>query len=337
MNTRTLGATGLTVSEIGLGCMAMSYAYGQPSSEQEAFAALHRAIELGITFLDTAEMYGPFENERLLGRALKGRRDEVTIATKFGFKINPDPTRRAIDSMEGVDGRPEHVIEAVNGSLQRLNVDTIDLLYQHRPDPSVPIEDTVGAMADLVKAGKVKHLGLSEVSPELLRRAHAVHPITALQSEYSLWFRDVEQDILPTCRELGIGFVPFSPLGRGFLTGSIKGADMLPEGDFRRLLPRFQQDAITQNLRLVEALTQMAQARGCTSAQLALAWLLAQGDDIAPIPGARRIKHLEENAAASEIVMSPAELDQLHQLLAAHEIVGERYGERTKSFLNTKR
>jgi aryl-alcohol dehydrogenase-like predicted oxidoreductase len=314
---RTLGQD-LTVSAIGLGCMGMSDFYG-PSEEATNLAVLHHALDIGVNFLDTADMYGVGENERLLSKVLRQRRDEVVLATKFGNVRAPD------GAMLRIDGSPEYVRSACDASLQRLGVDQIDLYYQHRVDPTVPIEETVGAMAELVRAGKVRHLGLSEAAPDTIRRAAAVHPITALQSEYSLWTRDVEDEILPTCRELGIGFVPYSPLGRGFLTGRIHDAEELPEGDWRRTNPRFQADNAARNRALVDAVTDLAQARDCTPAQLALAWLLHQGEDIVPIPGTRKIARLDENAAAASIALDVHELTRIEQVLATHAIAGTRY------------
>lgn len=329
MKIRTLGQ-GLNVSAIGLGCMGMSFAYGG-APEAESIATLHKALDLGVTFWDTAEVYGPFDNEQLLGKALKGRRDQVQVATKFGFKISDQGVGR--ERITGVDSRPEHIHTAVEGSLKRLGIETIDLLYQHRVDPAVPIEDTVGAMAELVRAGKVRYLGLSEASAATLRRAHAVHPISALQSEYSLWYREAEKEVLPTCEELGIGFVPYSPLGRGFLTGKLK-VEELDEQDMRRSLPRFQEEAIQQNMRLVEALHNLAADRRCSAAQLALAWLLAQRPWIAPIPGARKIEHLTDNAGAAAIELDPATLSAIIAALPATEVVGERYDEKNQRMTN---
>jgi aryl-alcohol dehydrogenase-like predicted oxidoreductase len=314
---RTLGQ-GLTVSAIGLGCMGMSDFYG-PSEEATNLAVLHHALDIGIDFLDTADMYGVGENERLLSKLLGERRDEVVVATKFGNVRAPDGT------MLRIDGRPEYVREACDASLQRLGVDHIDLYYQHRVDRTVPIEETVGAMAELVHAGKVRHLGLSEAAPDTIRRAASVHAITALQSEYSLWSRDVESEILPTCRDLGVGFVPYSPLGRGFLTGQIQDARELPEGDWRRNHPRFQEENAARNHALVDAVTELAEARGCTPAQLALAWLLHQGEDIVPIPGTRKIARLDENAAAARLVLDASELQRIDQVLATHAVAGTRY------------
>ena len=314
---RTLGR-GLSVSAIGLGCMGMSDFYG-PSEEATNLAVLHHALDIGVNFLDTADMYGVGENERLLSKVLRERREDVVLATKFGNVRAPD------GAMLRIDGSPGYVRSACDASLQRLGIEQINLYYQHRVDPTVPIEDTVGAMAELVRAGKVRHIGLSEAAPETIRRAAAVHPITALQSEYSLWTRDVEDEILPTCRELGIGFVPYSPLGRGFLTGRIHDAEDLPEGDWRRNNPRFQAENAARNRALVEAVTDLAQARSCTPAQLALAWLLHQGEDIVPIPGTRKIERLDENAAAASIALDVHELTRIEQVLATHAISGTRY------------
>ncbi|HEV2643572.1 MAG TPA: aldo/keto reductase, partial [Candidatus Elarobacter sp.] len=289
MPVRKLGAQGLVTSAMGLGCMGMSEFYG-PASETESIATIHRALELGVTLLDTADMYGPHRNEELVGRAIRGKRDAVVIATKFGIVRDPsDPTRR------GVSGRPDYVRAACEGSLKRLGVDVIDLYYQHRVDPATPIEDTVGAMADLVRAGKVRYLGLSEAGVQTLRRAFAVHPISALQSEFSLWTRDPEDEIIPACRELGIGFVAYSPLGRGFLTGKIRSVDDLAPDDFRRYNPRFQGENFQKNLDLVAKVSEIAREKGCTPAQLALAWVMAKGDDIVPIPGTKHVRTLEEN------------------------------------------
>jgi aryl-alcohol dehydrogenase-like predicted oxidoreductase len=319
LGTRVLGTAdaALTVSTLGLGCMGMSEFYGT-ADESEAVGTIHRALDLGVSFLDTADMYGPFTNEQLVGRAIAGRRDEVVLATKFGNVRDPqDPTNRRID------GSPEYVRSACDASLQRLGVDHIDLYYQHRVDKSVPIEDTVGAMAELVTAGKVRHLGLSEASVDTIRRAHAVHPITALQTEYSLWTRHVEDEILPTLRDLGIGLVPYSPLGRGFLTGTITSTDNLAADDFRRHNPRFQGDALEANLRIVEAVRAVAERKGATPGQLALAWVLAQGDDVVPIPGTKRVRYLEENVAAAAVELSREDLDELEAAVPA--AVGERY------------
>ena len=319
LGIRTLGTAdaALTVSTLGLGCMGMSEFYGT-ADEAEAAATISRALDLGVSFLDTADMYGPFTNEQLIGRAIAGRRDEVVLATKFGNVRNPDdPTDRRID------GSPEYVRSACDASLQRLGVDHLDLYYQHRVDQSVPIEETVGAMAELVAAGKVRYLGLSEASPETIRRAHATAPITALQTEYSLWTRDLEAQILPTVRELGIGLVPYSPLGRGFLTGTITSTDDLAPDDFRRYNPRFQGDALQANLAIVEAVKAIADELGATPGQVALAWVLAQGDDVVPIPGTKRVRYLEENVAAAAVSLTPADLQRLDDAVPAP--VGERY------------
>ncbi|MBP1887144.1 aldo/keto reductase [Sinorhizobium mexicanum] len=330
MKTRKLGNQ-LTVSTIGLGCMGMSFAYGE-ADEQESIRTLHRAVELGVTFFDTAEVYGPYENEKLLGKAFKDRRDRVTIATKFGFRI--EPGKPAAEAIKGVDGRPENARAVAEASLKRLGTDVIDLYYQHRVDPSVPIEETVGAMAELVKEGKVRALGLSEASAATIRRAHAVHPIAAVQSEYSLWSRDPEEEVLSTCRELGIGFVPYSPLGRGMLTGTIAKMDDLAADDFRRSLPRFQAENLSANAALVSTLETLAAQKGITTAQLALAWVINQGDFIVPIPGARRIRHLEENVAAADIVLSDAELGKLAEILSPALVAGKRYAEASLALTN---
>ena len=322
LGTPTAGPDGLTVSALGLGCMGMSEFYGTPD-EQGGTDTIRRALDLGVTFIDTADMYGPFTNERLVGGAIAGRRDEVQLATKFGNERLPDGTR------VGINGRPEYVHAACDASLQRLGVDHIDLYYQHRVDKTVPIEDTVGAMAELVEAGKVRHLGLSEASAETIRRAHAVHPITALQTEYSLFTRDVEDEILPTIRELGIGLVPYSPLGRGLLTGSMSAARLDDELDRRRTsyFPRFQGDALEANLRLVEQVRALAEEKGCTAGQLALAWVLAQGEDVVPIPGTKRVRYLEENAGAAAVVLDADDLAALEQAVPRDAVVGERYGD----------
>ncbi|HEX8047054.1 aldo/keto reductase [Rhizobium sp.] len=330
MKTRKLGKD-LTVSAVGLGCMGMSFAYGA-SDENESVKTLHHAVDLGVTFFDTAETYGPFTNEVLLGRALKPVRDRVVIATKFGFKL--DLTKSGLASMIGVDSRPEHVKEVAEASLKRLGTDVIDLFYQHRVDPNVPIEDTVGAMAELVKEGKVRALGLSEAGAATIRRAHAVHPIAALQSEYSLWTRDPEEEILAVCRELGIGFVPYSPLGRGFLTGAISKVDDLAADDFRRNLPRFQGENFDANAALVAKLESLARDKGVTAAQLALAWVLHQGDDIVPIPGARKLHHLEQNAAAADITLSAGEIQTLSDIMPLEQIAGKRYTEASLAMTN---
>lgn len=308
----------LTVSALGLGCMGMSEFYGE-ADEQESIRVIHRALDLGVTFLDTADMYGVGRNEELVGRAIRGRRDEVVLATKFGNVRGPNGERL------GINGRPEYVRQACDASLKRLGVDHIDLYYQHRVDPDTPIEETVGAMAELVQAGKVRFLGLSEASAATLRRANAVHPITALQSEYSLWTRDPEEEVLPTCRELGIGFVAYSPLGRGFLSGQFRSPEDLPADDFRRHNPRFQGENFQKNLRLVEAVQDMAREKGCTPSQLALAWLLAQGNDIVPIPGTKRVRYLEENLGALDVHLNADDLAQLEAVFPLGAAAGERY------------
>jgi aryl-alcohol dehydrogenase-like predicted oxidoreductase len=317
MEHRTLAD--LDVSALGLGCMGMSAFYGS-ADEGEAIATIHRALELGCTFLDTAEMYGPFTNEELVGRAIAGRRDEVVIATKFGIRFAPtqdNPTNRVLD------GSPENVRRSIEGSLQRLGTDHVDLYYLHRVDPSTPIEETVGAMAELVTEGKVRHLGLSEAAAGTIRRAHAVHPITALQSEWSLWTRGLEAEIVPTCRELGIGIVPYSPLGRGFLSGRFTSPDQLDADDFRRHGPRFTGENLEQNLRLASKVAELAEEKGCTPGQLALAWVLAQGDDVVPIPGTKRVTYLEENLGALGVSLSAGDLDRIeHELPQA---AGDRY------------
>lgn len=318
MEQRRLGTQGLVVSALGLGCMGMSWAYGKPD-DAESIATLHEAIDRGCTFLDTAEVYGPWKNEELVGRAIAGRRDRVVLATKFGFALSAE------GNVTGLDSRPEHVREACDASLRRLGVETIDLLYQHRVDPNVPIEDTVGAMADLVRAGKVRWLGLSEASARTLRRAHAVHPISALQSEYSLWQREVEAEILPACRELGVGFVAYSPLGRGFLTGQAKRAEEYEAGDSRKSHPRFQGENYDANLRLVAAVEQLAADKGCTPGQLAIAWLLHQGDDVVPIPGTKRRTYLRENLAALDVRLTDADLAWLNERVPVGATAGERY------------
>jgi aryl-alcohol dehydrogenase-like predicted oxidoreductase len=318
MKTRKLGQ--LEVSAIGLGCMGMSEFYGD-RDEAEAIATLHRALDLGVTFLDTADMYGPFTNEELVGRAIQDRRDQVVLATKFGN------VRTAEGGWGGVSGKPDYVKQCCDDSLKRLGVEVIDLYYQHRVDPTVPIEDTIGAMAELVQAGKVRYLGMSEASPATLRRAHAVHPITALQTEYSLWSREPEDEILPTVRELGIGFVPYSPLGRGFLTGAFQSPDDFAPDDYRRHAPRFQGENFAKNLALVDQVKAIAAEKSVTPAQLALAWLLAQGDDIVPIPGTKRRKYLEENVAAVELELSQTDLDRINAVAPQGAAVGDRYAD----------
>jgi aryl-alcohol dehydrogenase-like predicted oxidoreductase len=321
IKVRRLGTQGLQTSAIGLGCMGMSEFYG-PSDEKESTATIHRALELGITMLDTADMYGPFKNEELVGRAIKGKRDRVIIATKFGNVRDPsDPTKR------GINGRPEYVRQSCEGSLKRLNVETIDLYYQHRVDPNTPIEETVGAMADLVKEGKVRYLGLSEAAVATIRRAHKVHPVSAVQTEYSLWTRDPEEGLLDALRLLDIGFVAYSPLGRGFLTGQIKRIDDLAADDFRRQNPRFQGENFNKNLELVARVEEIAKEHKCTPAQLALAWVLAQGDDIVPIPGTRHPERVEENVAALDVVLSESDLRRIDAAAPKGIAAGERYAE----------
>jgi aryl-alcohol dehydrogenase-like predicted oxidoreductase len=328
MDRRKLGSQGLEVSAEGLGCMGMTWAYGA-GDEQSGLATIHRARELGVTFLDTAEVYGPHTNELLVGRAVAGRRDEFEIATKFGFVVNP-----ASPYDRGTDGSPENARQACEGSLKRLGTDHIDLYYQHRVDPNVPIEETVGAMGELVNEGKVRYLGLSEASVETIRRAHATHPITAVQSEYSLWTRDPEDEVLTTLRELGIGFVAYSPLGRGFLTGQIRSLDDLPEDDWRRTNPRFQEEALRENVRLADVVTEMAAQRRVTPAQLAIAWVMAKGDDIVPIPGTKSPKRLEENAAANDVKLSAQDVEQLDNAISRDAVRGDRYPEPMMALLN---
>jgi aryl-alcohol dehydrogenase-like predicted oxidoreductase len=327
MEKRTLGSSGLEVSAMGFGCMGMSDFYG-PADEARNLDVLHHTLDLGVTFWDTADMYGMGRNEQLVGKALKGRRDQVVLATKFGFRRAPDGTPI------GVSGRPEYVRSACDASLKRLGVDHIDLYYQHRVDPEVPIEDTVGAMVGLVQAGKILHLGLSEASAQTLRRAKAVHPITALQSEYSLWSRDIEDEIIPTCRELGIGLVPYSPLGRGFLTGAIRSIDDLAEDDWRRHNPRFQGENFQKNLELVDRIQDMAADKGCTPAQLALAWVLSRGHDVVPIPGTRSRARLDENVASLEVHLTDDDLARIDELIPRGTAAGERYPEQAMAFVN---
>jgi aryl-alcohol dehydrogenase-like predicted oxidoreductase len=319
MDTRTLGTDGLVVSEQGLGCMGMSAWYG-PTDEQESIATIHRALELGITFLDTADVYGQGHNEELVGRAIAGRRDQVVLATKFGNRWFDDGSRT-------IDGSPEYVQQAIDASLRRLNVDYVDLYYQHRVDANTPIEETVGAMAELVRAGKVRHIGLSEAGPQTIRRANAVHPITALQSEWSLWTRDPEAEVLPVVRELGIGFVAYSPLGRGFLAGRFSSRDELTEDDFRRNHPRMNEENFERNRALADKVRAVAEAKGCTPAQLALAWVLSRGDDVVPIPGTKRREYLEQNAAASEIELTEEELRELDEAFPPGAAAGDRYAD----------
>ncbi|UDQ91230.1 aldo/keto reductase [Xanthobacter autotrophicus] len=327
MDHRSLGRSGLSASAIGLGCMGMSEFYG-PSDDEQSLATLAAALDLGINFFDTADMYGVGHNERLLGRFLKGRRDRIILATKFGNVRGPNGERL------GVSGTPDYVRSACDASLERLGIDTIDLYYQHRVDPKTPIEETVGAMKGLVEAGKVRFLGLSECSVATLRKAHAVHPITAVQIEYSLWSRDPEEEMLAACRELGVAFVAYSPLGRSFLTGAVTSPDTLAADDFRRANPRFSGDALKANLTLVEALKDFAAAKGATSAQIALAWILNKQDNVIPIPGTRRLKYLEENVAATRIRLSPEEVSTLDALFAPEAVAGTRYPEAAMAMLN---
>jgi len=330
MQKRKLGESGLEVSAIGLGCMGMSFAYGRPEErdERESIATIHRAIDLGVTFFDTAEAYGPHTNEELLARALAGRRDRVVIATKFGFTFDGK------GAIAGTDSRPAHIREVVEASLRRLRTDHIDLLYQHRVDRNVPIEDVVGAMTMLVREGKVRHLGLSEAGEQTLRRAHAVHPIAALQSEYSLWERNLEPQIIPVLRELGIGLVPFAPLGRGFLTGAVKRAEDYPEGDYRRGDPRYQGENFDANVRAAGAVRDVAAKRGAQPGQVAIAWLLAKGPDVVPIPGSKSRAHLEENAGAADVLLSAEELAALDAALTAEKVSGPRYNPRQMAMVD---
>jgi aryl-alcohol dehydrogenase-like predicted oxidoreductase len=323
MDQRALGAQGLTVSAEGLGCMGMSEFYGT-ADEAEAIATIQRALDLGVTFLDTSDIYGPHTNEQLVGQAIADRRDEVVLATKFGIVRDPENP-----SARGVNGRPEYVMRSCDASLRRLRVDHIDLYYQHRVDPAVPIEETVGAMAELVNAGKIRFLGLSEAGPDTIRRAHAVHPISAVQTEYSLWSRDVEAEVLPTMRELGIGLVAYSPLGRGFLTGQITSPEDFEPDDFRRSSPRFMGENFARNLELVARIKQIAADKGCTPGQLALAWVLAQGEDVVPIPGTKRRRYLEENVQATEIELTDEDLARIEEAAPAGAAAGDRYADMT--------
>ncbi len=327
MKARELGRSGLKVSEQGLGCMGMSEFYG-PRDDEESIKTIHRALELGIDFLDTADVYGPYLNEELVGRAIRGRRQGLIIATKFGILREPGSLIR------GVSGRPEYVRSSCEGSLRRLGIETIDLYYQHRIDPSVPIEETVGAMADLIREGKIRHIGLSEAAPDTLRRAHRTHPIGALQTEYSLWSREPEDGLLALCRQLGIGFVAYSPLGRGFLTGEIKRPEDLAPDDWRRQVPRFQGENFQRNLTLVDRIKEMAAAKQCTPAQIALAWVLAQGEDIVPIPGTKRRKYLEENVAALGITLSADDLRRIEEMAPRGVAAGTRYSEAGMAAVN---
>ncbi|AFR02048.1 oxidoreductase [Pectobacterium carotovorum subsp. carotovorum] len=329
MQQRKLGANGPQVSAIGLGCMGMSDFYSTAQDEKESIATLHRALELGVTLLDTADMYGPHTNELLLGKAIKGKREQVFLATKFGIIRDP-----ANPNARGVCGKPDYIRRAVEGSLTRLGTDVIDLYYQHRIDPTVPIEETVGTLAELVQEGKIRYIGLSEASATTLERAHRVHPITALQSEYSLWTRDMEAEILPTCERLGIGFVPYSPLGRGFLTGAIRSPDDLAADDFRRTNPRFSGENFGKNLQLVEKINQLAQEKQVTPSQLALAWVLAQGEHIVPIPGTKRRRYLEENVAALDVTLTKEELAAINAIFPPDAAAGERYGKESMAALN---
>ncbi|HEJ7946073.1 TPA: aldo/keto reductase [Serratia liquefaciens] len=329
MQQRKLGPTGPLVSALGLGCMGMSDFYSTAHDEQEAIATLHRALELGVTLLDTADMYGPHTNEQLIGKAIKGKRQQVFLATKFGIVRDP-----ANPAARGVSSRPEYIRRSVEGSLKRLEVEVIDLYYQHRVDPEVPIEEVVGTMVDLISEGKIRYIGLSEASVATLERAHKVHPITALQTEYSLWTRDAEQGVLAACERLGIGFVPYSPLGRGFLTGAIQRPEDLDADDFRRSNPRFQGENFARNLALVEKVTELAKQKGVAPSQLALAWVLAQGEHIVPIPGTKRRRYLEENIAAAELTLSAAELAAIEAVFPLQAAAGARYGAESMTYIN---
>ncbi|MES1214546.1 MAG: aldo/keto reductase [Bacteroidota bacterium] len=328
MKIKNLGSQGLKASELGLGCMGMSEFYGA-TDDAESLKVLDRAVELGIIFWDTADVYGPFKNEELVGKALKKHRNKITLATKFGIVRDPaEPQKR------GINGKPAYIKKSCDNSLKRLGIDAIDLYYMHRKDPDTPIEETVGAMSDLVKEGKIKAIGLSEVSPQTLRRAHAVHPVTAVQTEYSLWSREPEDEMLGTCKELGIAFVAYSPLGRGFLTGQFKSPDDFAPDDYRRFSPRFQGENFKKNLELVKKIEQIAVEKGCTSSQLALAWVLAQGEHIFPIPGTKRIKYLEENAAALNVQLTKDDLDTLDSIMPKNKAAGTRYHEAGMTSLN---
>lgn len=327
MKVRQIGNSGLTVSAIGLGCMGMSDFYG-PHDDQKSVVTIQAALDLGVNFLDTADMYGPFVNEELVGKAIKGRRDRVVLATKFGS------VRDQHGNFLGINGKAEYVYSACDASLRRLGVETIDIYYQHRVDPDVPIEETIGAMARLIEQGKIRHIGLSEAAPQSIRRAHAVHSITALQTEYSLWSRDAEKEVLPTCRELGIGFVAYSPLGRGFLSGRIKSPMELAPDDHRRRFPRFSTENFAGNMKLVERTREVAEKKNCTLAQLALAWVLAQGNDIVPIPGTKERNHLEENMRAVEILLTPEDLQHLNEIVPLGSVAGERYPESAMRSVN---